>query len=132
MTKFTVQSQGSLSLIDITERINSAIASMGKAEGICTVFVPHATAALLISEHEAGLLEDLKRLTESWIPKGAGYRHDEIDRNAHAHLRATLFGQSLTIPIERGKLCLGVWQSIFLFDSDVVPRTRTVMVTVVP
>ncbi len=131
-TKFKIQTQGGLALIDITERVNSAIASLGRAEGVCVIFVPHATAALIMSEHENGLLEDLKKLTESWIPQGAGYRHDETDRNAHAHLRSTLFGQSLTLPVERGKLALGLWQSVFFLESDVVPRSRTIMVTVVP
>lgn len=65
------------------------------------------------------------------VPKGKGYQHDQIDNNAHAHLRSVLLGSSVTIPIENGSLALGTWQSIFFVECD-GPRRREVCVSILP
>lgn len=109
-------------LINITSELEKAVAESKVEEGICLVFIPHATAAVLINEDESGLKTDIENLLGTWIPEG-NWQHNAIDDNATAHLASALIGQSKTIPIVGGKLELGTWQEIFLVELD-GPRTR--------
>lgn len=81
-------------------------------------------------KNETGLKSDILALLNGLIPKGKGYLHDRIDNNAHAHLRSVVLGSSVTIPIEKGDLTLGTWQSIFFVECD-GPRRREVYVKVI-
>ena len=83
-------------------------------------------------EHEPGLVQDLKELVERLIPSGKKYHHDDRwgDDNGFSHLRASLFGPSLQIPIENGRLLLGTWQQIVLVDFDNRPRTREIVLQI--
>ena len=82
------------------------------------IFTKHTTTGIIINENEAGLKSDILTLLNELIPKGKGYLHDRIDNNAHAHLRAVVLGSSVTIPIKRGALALGTWQSILFVECD--------------
>ncbi|MFW6164308.1 MAG: secondary thiamine-phosphate synthase enzyme YjbQ [Planctomycetota bacterium] len=97
--------------------------------GLCTVFVEHTTAAIGVNENERRLRADTEAFLSELVPD-SGHRHDELDDNADAHLRATLVGPGETIPVRDGRLALGTWQSILLYDFD-GPRRRMVSVTVV-
>jgi len=112
--------------------VEAAIAASGCQEGIVTVFVAHTTAAVAISEYEPGLIDDFPAMLERLVPPDQGYRHNAInhDDNAHSHLRASLLGPSLTVPFDRGRLALGIWQRIVLIDFDTHPRSRQVVVQV--
>lgn len=112
--------------IDITDRIGDVITA---ESGLCTVFVPHTTAGVVVNENEYGLLSDIERTLEELVPRGSGYAHDEIDGNADAHLRSMLIGEHVTVPVEDGSLALGTWQSILFVECD-GPRDRRVSVTV--
>jgi secondary thiamine-phosphate synthase enzyme len=84
-------------------------------------------------EHEPGGVQDLRAALERLLPAGAGYAHDRLnhDDNAHAHLRASLLGPSVTVPLVDGALVLGTWQQVVLVDFDTRPRQRRVHVQVV-
>ncbi len=115
--------------IDITGEVEKALRESGIKEGIATVYTRHTTTAVFVNEGESGLLRDYKRLL-SLVPEGAGYEHDRIDRNAHAHLRAVLLGGSVAIPVVNGGLDLGTWQRVFFAELD-GPRQRRVVVQVI-
>lgn len=123
--------------VDTTERIDvvdvtSDVASALPAEvdrGVCTVFVPHTTAGVVVNERETRLLSDLEEALERLVPREEAYAHNAIDDNADAHLRAMLLGASVSIPVVDGDLALGTWQSILLVECD-GPRTRSLEVTV--
>jgi secondary thiamine-phosphate synthase enzyme len=103
----------------------------GLDAGVCTVFVPHTTAGVVVNENESRLLSDVERLLAELAPRGDDYDHDAIDDNADAHLRATLLGSSVSIPVEDGELALGTWQSVLFAECD-GPRTRRLEVTTTP
>ena len=126
--RLEVRSTSRLDLIDITDRIAAAVD--GRADGAVLLFTSHTTAALILNEHEEGLLRDLRTWLERVIPAGGPYAHDRVDDNADAHLRAILLGPSLVVPVEEGRLALGQWQRIFLVELD-GPRTRQVRLRLV-
>jgi secondary thiamine-phosphate synthase enzyme len=119
-----------IDLIDITTELENFVSKESVVEGNLLVFAVGSTGAILTTEAEDGLLEDTKKTINNLIPKGMNYKHDLIDNNAHSHLRASIFGSSLTIPIIKKNLTLGTWQQIFYADFDVRPRSRTVVVQV--
>jgi len=98
-------------------------------DGVCHIFSPHTTAGIIVNENaDPDVCADMIARLDELVPVSADYRHAE--GNAHAHIKATLVGQSAAIPIENGRLALGRWQGIFLAEFD-GPRERTVLVTVV-
>ena len=92
-----------------------------------------STASLTTIEYEPGLIRDLKDLLERLIPSNKRYHHDERwgDDNGFSHLRASLLGPSLQVPIEAGQLLLGTWQQIVLLDFDNRPRTREILIQMI-
>jgi len=132
MERIEIKTGQSTELIDITGKVKEiAKSKIGDVDsGICVVFTRHTTSGIIINENEAGLKSDILALLNELIPKGKGYLHDRIDKNAHAHLRAVVLGSSVTIPVEKGVLTLGTWQSIFFVECD-GPRRREVYVTVI-
>ncbi|AIF70304.1 secondary thiamine-phosphate synthase enzyme [Palaeococcus pacificus DY20341] len=125
--EFHFSTRGEIDLVNLTEEIERFVERAGVKNGQLLVFVPGATGAVVAIEDEDGLLEDFKRILEELVPKGGGYNHDMIDSNAHSHLRATLLGPSLVLPIANGKLIRGIWQQIFFVELDVRPRRRKVI-----
>ncbi len=95
-------------LLDITSEIEKCVADISVEEGLCLLFVPHATAAVMLEENEDGLKGDFvdffKRLAER-----EDWKHDRIDNNASAHLLSGVIGQSRMLPISGGKLVRGTW-----------------------
>jgi len=132
MERIEIGTRESTELIDITGKVKEIVKSKngGIDSGICVVFTKHTTSGIIINENEAGLKSDILALLNGLIPEGKGYLHDRIDDNAHAHLRAVVLGSSVTIPIEKGDLALGTWQSIFFVECD-GPRRREVYVKVI-
>ncbi len=101
-------------------------------EGHVLIFVPGSTGALSTIEYEPGLKQDLPLLMEKLIPQQDQYHHNETwhDGNGHSHLRATLIGPSLTIPIEANKPILGTWQQIIFLEFDNKPHLRKLVVQI--
>ena len=128
--KITEKTAGFCDIIDITARVREHLEKDKIQNGLASLFVSGSTAALTTIEHEPGLIEDLKKFVEKIIPSDRRYHHDDRwgDDNGFSHLRASLFGPSLTLPIEHGQLCLGTWQQIVLLDFDNRGRTREIKV----
>ncbi|MDD1759246.1 MAG: secondary thiamine-phosphate synthase enzyme YjbQ [Methanothrix sp.] len=117
-------------VVDITDHVAQALRESGVENGICLVYSLHTTTGLTVNEADGALIEDILDLLERIAPRGAGYRHDRGDGNAHAHLRATLLGSSVVIPVERMRLALGTWQRILFFELD-GPRRRSIFVRII-
>ena len=124
-----VSTSDSIEVVDVTGRIEATV-DAGVGAGTATVFVPHTTAGVVVNEAESRLLADLEEALSELVPRAGDFRHDQIDDNAAAHLRATLLGSSVTVPVEDGRLALGTWQSILFVECD-GPRSRRLRVTVI-
>ncbi len=118
-------------IVDITSEVRNAVRGFGIGDGIALVFSFHTTTAIVINEAEPRLLSDIDEFLKYVVPENRRYRHDEIDNNASAHLRATLLGNSVTIPILNGDVKLGTWQRILLIELD-GPRNRRIGIQAVP
>jgi secondary thiamine-phosphate synthase enzyme len=116
-------------LIDLTADVRGLVAAAGVDEGLCSVYVPHATAAIVIHENDdPNLCPDLLDALDKLVPEGV-WRHDRVDGNGAAHIKSAILGPSETIPVREGHLLLGTWQAIMLVELD-GPRQRRVVVTV--
>ncbi|MBN1644722.1 YjbQ family protein [Candidatus Woesearchaeota archaeon] len=113
-------------IIDITDKIEKLV---NITEGICMVYVPHATAAIMINEsYDPKIMTDIIDALNLLIPQGK-WKHDLVDNNGAAHIKAGIIGPSEQIPIIDGKLGLGRWQGIMLCDFD-GPRKRKIIVSI--
>lgn len=122
-----VRTRARESLEDVTPQVRELVRGSGLTEGLCHLFVPHTTAGILINENaDPGVARDILERLSVLVPREAGYRH--FEGNADAHIKSTLVGQTLTVPVVGGDLALGRWQAIFLAEFD-GPRERTVLVT---
>lgn len=125
-----IQTSKETELVDITERVRERIEVEDVKDGFCIVFSKHTTTGIIINENESRLKEDILNILDKIVPRGKGYLHDEIDSNAHSHIRSLILGSSVIVPIENASLSLGTWQSIFLVELD-GPRRRTVNVSII-
>ena len=129
MEEFFVKTKRKFQVIDITPKVREIVERGAVAEGLCCVFVPHATAAVAINENaDPNIGEDLQEALAKLIPEGV-WRHDQIDDNAAAHIKAAIIGPSEMVPVKNGKLVLGTWQSLMLLEFD-GPRERKVIVQI--
>jgi secondary thiamine-phosphate synthase enzyme len=115
-------------MLDITPKLEELLAVQGTAAGIMAVYTPHTTTGLTINEGaDPDVCRDILGHLRTMVPQLPGFRHAE--GNSDAHIKATLFGSSVQIIIDQGKLMLGTWQRVFLGEFD-GPRTRTVWVKI--
>jgi secondary thiamine-phosphate synthase enzyme len=126
------KTQGFCDIIDITPKVAQEINNEKIAQGLVSLFVSGSTAALTTVEYEPGLIKDLKEFFEKLVPSNRRYHHDDRwgDDNGFSHLRASLLGPSLLVPIANRRLTLGTWQQIILLDFDNRPRTREVLLQI--
>lgn len=131
-TSFRVITKEEGDIIDITDMVAKAVADSGIEDGLACVMTKHSTAAIILMEDEPGLRADLRGMLGRLAPKGAGYEHDRPggDGNGHSHLRATLLGMSVTVPVAGGRPALGRWQQVLLMELDHQGRERQVTVQV--
>lgn len=127
-TRVETSSRGNADVIDLTGQLQRVIREQGLDEGQALVFVVGSTAALSTIEYEPGLVKDVPEILDKLIPAGS-YHHDQTwhDGNGHSHLRSTLMGPDLTVPVADGRPLLGTWQQVVLIDMDNRPRTREVV-----
>jgi secondary thiamine-phosphate synthase enzyme len=128
VTEFRVRTKTKREMIDITREVAEIVARAEPAEALCSVYTPHATAAIIVNENDdpnvcVDVLDALDRL----VPAGV-WRHDRVDGNAASHIQAAILGPGETIPVRAGKLVLGTWQAVMLVELD-GPRERRVVVT---
>ena len=124
-----IETGKSVEVVDITDQVERTLRESGVENGICLVYSLHTTTGLTVNEADGALINDILDLLQRIAPKGAGYQHDRGDGNAHAHLQATLLGNSVIIPVEMRSLALGTWQRILFFELD-GPRRRSIFVRV--
>ncbi len=126
MERFNVRTGSRTDFVDITGEISKVVSKADTQKGICLVFVPHTTCGVTINENaDPSVRADIAETLEKLIPWSGPYRH--LEGNAAAHVKASLVGSSIAVPVEDGRLCLGTWQGIYLCEFD-GPRTRNVYV----
>jgi secondary thiamine-phosphate synthase enzyme len=129
MQELKLHTDSRITLIDITEQVNSAVAESGVKSGLCNLFVPHTTAAIIVSENwDPDVTTDMIMQLEKIVPHDGGFRHDE--GNSQAHILSVMLSTSLNVPVRDGKLALGRWQGVLFAEFD-GPRDRSLTVTVV-
>ena len=129
-----VSTRGNSQVVNITDQVARCVASGRIESGTATVFVIGSTAGVTTTEFEPGLVKrDLKAAFEGIAPEHATYLHEETwhDDNGHAHVRASLLGPSLTVPVIDRNLQLGTWQQIVLIDFDTRSRSRRIIVQLI-
>lgn len=120
-------------LVEITDRVAEVVAASGVGDGLCTVFVRHTSASLVIQENaDPSARRDLERWLERLVPDGDPlFTHtSEGPDDMPSHVKAALTATSLGIPVVGGRLALGTWQGIFLWEHRLRPRRRDVVVHV--
>jgi secondary thiamine-phosphate synthase enzyme len=132
-TEIRLSTRGDSDIVDITRRVQAAVAEAGAGDGQATAFVRGSTAAITTMEFEPGGVHDLQALLDRLIPVHGDYEHNRLnhDTNSHAHQRASIVGASEVVPVEGGRLALGTWQQLVLIDFDDRARERTVVIQVV-
>jgi secondary thiamine-phosphate synthase enzyme len=129
MPELTIRTRKTQEMLDITSQVAEMVRRSGVANGLCLVYVPHATAAIVINENaDPNVCQDILDALGRVVPEGV-WRHDRVDNNAAAHIKATILGPSQAVPVREGGLRLGPWQSVMLVELD-GPRDRTVIVDV--
>jgi len=131
--RIQIKSKGESDIIDITDKTSQAIKDSKITDGLVTVFVSGSTAAVTTIEYEPGLRYDFPEMLSRIAPKDIEYEHDNTwhDGNGHSHVRASLIGPSLTIPIVKGIMSLGTWQQIVFLEMDTRPRDRNLIVQLI-
>lgn len=128
MHRLAIETHRSKEVVDITETINDYLGKVGfDASGVCHAFVLHTTAALSVADLDPGTDLDMLDAYTGMIPK-LRFRHPHDPSHAPDHILAALIGPSVSLPVERGRLVLGTWQAVVLFEFD-GPRTRNIAIT---
>jgi len=128
-----LETKGEVDIVNITSYIEKIIDKSKIKNGIICIFVPGSTGTITTIEHEPGLLKDFPRALQKIAPKGEKYDHHETwhDDNGHSHVRASLMGPSITIPLIDKKVVHGTWQQIVFVELDTRNRNRNLIVQIV-
>jgi secondary thiamine-phosphate synthase enzyme len=127
--RITIRTERRTQLVDITRQVQDALGEENGAAAVL-VYVPHTTAGVTINEHaDPAVARDFEAALERMVGDDWGWRHVEAgEENAPSHIRASLMGPQVLVPVADGRLALGTWQGIFFCELD-GPRERTVLVT---
>jgi secondary thiamine-phosphate synthase enzyme len=127
-----LHSEGEGDIIDMTTELSNIVKESKIKNGTVTIFVSGSTAAVTTIEYEPGLIHDFPEMLARIVPKDIEYEHDNTwhDGNGHSHLRSSIIGPSITIPIIQSKLTLGTWQQVVLLEMDTRSRDRTVILQI--
>jgi len=125
----SVRSRSRTEFIDITEDVNKVVKESGTKTGLCFIYVPHTTAGVTINEGaDPSVKRDILATLNRLIPFDGDYQH--LEGNSAAHIKSSLMGVSVCVPVEDAKLVTGTWQSVFFCEFD-GPRHRKVFVKIV-
>lgn len=128
MDKIPIITHSHTEFINITRKVEELLEKQSAKEGICYIYVPHTTAAITINENaDPSVKEDMIHDLNRMVPWNGHYTHRE--GNAAAHIKSTLVGSSVSVPVSLGKLALGTWQGIYFCEFD-GPRRREVFVQI--
>ncbi|WP_458746577.1 secondary thiamine-phosphate synthase enzyme YjbQ [Candidatus Nitrosocosmicus sp. T] len=130
--KIQIKSKSENDILGITDKVSQFVKESKIENGAVIVFVVGSTAAITTIEYEPGLRKDFPEMLSRLAPREIEYAHDNTwhDGNGHSHVRASLIGPSLVIPILEGHLTLGTWQQIVLVEMDTRPRERKIILQV--
>lgn len=131
--EINIKTNGEADIVDITSDLQKIVNKSNIKNGIVCIFVPGSTGTITTIEYEPGLMKDLPRALEKIAPKNEYYNHHETwhDDNGHSHVRASLMGPSITIPVKNGKILHGTWQQIVFVELDTSPRNRNIVIQIV-
>jgi len=128
MSTFEVQTSRRVVLVDVTAQVQAAVAESGARDGAVLVYVPHTTAGVTINEAaDPSVRVDIAMALERLVPADLPFAH--LEGNSDAHVKASLMGSSVTVPLSGGRLQLGTWQGVYFAEFD-GPRRRRVQVKV--
>ncbi len=129
LKEITIKTNTQTQIIDITAQVQKVVEESGITEGLCCVFVPHTTAGVTINENaDPSVKQDIVMELNKVIPFDDNYSHSE--GNSAAHIKASIIGSSVNIPLKNNNLLLGTWQGICFCEFD-GPRTRKFYVKIV-
>jgi secondary thiamine-phosphate synthase enzyme len=119
-------------LVDITEAVQHVVGAAGVKTALCTVFCRHTSASLVIQENaDPSVRRDMQRFLDRVAPEGPGYEHTaEGPDDMPSHLRTLMTRTSEQIPVARGRLALGTWQAIYLWEHRTSPHVRELVIHV--
>ena len=128
----TISTVGFSDIINVSDQVQSTVSASGIQDGLAAVTVIGSTASVTTIEYEPALVEDMKELFEKIIPRTIRSRHSETwgDDNGFSHMRASLMGPGITLPVVDGRILLGTWQQIVVVDHDNRPRNRDVRIQI--
>jgi secondary thiamine-phosphate synthase enzyme len=126
-------SKGESDIVDITKDIQKFINKSKINNGIVCVFIPGSTGVITTIEYEPGLKEDFPNALNRIAPKNIDYKHHNTwhDDNGRSHVKASLMGPSLTLPIHEGNLIHGTWQQLVFIELDTQPRNRKIIIQII-
>ncbi len=129
---FQVKTKGR-GLYDVTDHVRRALSESGISAGICSVFIAHTSASLVTQENaDPSVLRDLEKWIARAAPESKDWEHDaEGPDDMPSHIRASITKTSETVPVRNGKLALGTWQAIYVWEHRTSPHERTLIVTVI-
>lgn len=132
-TQLDLDTSGNFSVVNITEQVREFVRSTGVIHGQVLVFYKHTTGAVMIAEHEAGIIADLQAMFERICPVDQHYFHHlkAVDFNGYAHMRSALLTVTVNIPVMNGDLLLGTYQEILVLDDQSDPAPRQVIVQII-
>lgn len=126
--EFSIKTRKTQEFINITNIVREAVKTSGVENGIAVIFIPHTTAAITINENsDPDVVTDILTALNKSYPENDNYLH--IEGNSHAHIKASLMGNSCNVIIEDGKLKMGIWQGIYFCEFD-GPRNRKVYIKI--
>lgn len=126
----TLTTSKQFQLIDITKDVEEIVRRSNIKDGICIVFAPHATGAIIANENEIGLLDDITTFIKELVQPDRGWKHNRIDDNAHAHIGSAIISSERIFLVIGGRLVRGTWQNIFFVEMDGPRSHRSVIVMV--
>jgi secondary thiamine-phosphate synthase enzyme len=122
----SLETSARVALVDVTPLVEKALATSGLREGAVVVFCPHTTAGMTINENaDPSVRRDMAMALERLVPVDLPFAH--LEGNSDAHVKASMMGSSVTVPVEDGRLALGTWQGIYFAEFD-GPRRRRLLV----
>jgi secondary thiamine-phosphate synthase enzyme len=122
----SLETRDRVTLVDVTALVEQALATSGLREGAVVVFCPHTTAGMTINENaDPSVRRDMAMTLERLVPVDLPFAH--LEGNSDAHVKASMMGSSVTVPVEAGRLALGTWQGIYFAEFD-GPRRRRFLV----
>jgi secondary thiamine-phosphate synthase enzyme len=122
-------SDGRFNVMNITDTVREFVQDSGIHNGHVFVFFQHTTGAVIIGEHETGIVADIEEMFERITPFAHPYKHHirAVDYNGHAHLRAALMQTEVGVPVVSGRLALGTYQEILVIDDQVDTEPRYIL-----